>query len=199
MGEEVNKEVESMGEDVKKVPTKVNTIKEEVCATKNLLEKTNSRVERVEGAIQEHAKKIQQMEEELAKLSAGTGSVERMTRRRKTIENEVGGYERGQWSPSFIPLKGCVDWDKKMETTMGSMAARKLVESIITSLPTHRRAVIDEEVTYSDLSERVHHLKILIKIKTRCDEREVWPMRNGILDMHRTGMLGMAGETASSS
>ena len=56
---------------------------------------------------------------------------------------------------------------------MDSMAARKLVEGIITSLPTHRRAVTDEEVTYSDLSGRVHHLKILIKIKPRCDDGSV--------------------------
>ena len=73
---------------------------------------------------------------------------------------------------------------------MDSMAAIKLVEGIITSLPKHGRAVIDEEVTHSDLSERVRHLKILIKIKPGCDERDVWPIRTTILDMHRTGMLG---------
>ena len=60
------------------------------------------------------------MEEELAKLSAGTGSADRTTRRRKTMDKEVGGYERGQWSPSFISLNGWVDWDKKMETMMDS-------------------------------------------------------------------------------
>ena len=32
--------------------------------------------------------------EDLAKISAGTGSAERVTRKRKTKENEVGGYER---------------------------------------------------------------------------------------------------------
>ena len=42
-----------------------------------------------------------------------------------------------------------------METMMGSADARKLVDGIITSLPAHRRAVIDEEVTYADLSEMV--------------------------------------------
>ena len=47
------------------------------------------------------------------------------------MENEVGGYERGQWSPLFISLNGWADWDKKMETMMDSMAARKLVEGII--------------------------------------------------------------------
>ena len=70
-----------------------------------------------------------------------------------------------------MSLNGWVDWDKKMETMMDSMAAEKLVGSIITSLPTQRRAVIDEEVTCSDLSERVHHLKILIRIKSGLDER----------------------------
>ena len=37
-----------MGEDVKRVATKVDAIEEEVSATKKLLEKTNSRVERDE-------------------------------------------------------------------------------------------------------------------------------------------------------
>ena len=68
---------------------------------------------------------------------------------------------------------------------MDSMGARKMVEGIITSLLTHRSAVRDEEVTYSDLSEKVHHLKILIKIKPGCDERGVWLIGNRIL----TGML----------
>ena len=78
-----------MSEDVEKVAKKVDMIEEEVGATKNLLEPSNSRVERVEGAIQEHANKIHQMEEDLAKNSASTGSSERLTRRRRTIENEV--------------------------------------------------------------------------------------------------------------
>ena len=46
-----------------------------------------------------------------------------------------------------------------METMMGSANARKLLNDFIVSLPTHRRAVIDEEITHSDLSESVHHLK----------------------------------------
>ena len=79
---------------------------------------------------------------------------------------------------------------QKMETMMDSVTARKLEDGIITSLPTHGRAVIDQEVTYSDLSERVHHLTIMIKIALGCDERDVWPLRNRILDMHRTGMTG---------
>ena len=47
----------------KRVATKVDKIEDEVSATKKLLEKTNSRVERVQGAMQEHAKKIQQNDE----------------------------------------------------------------------------------------------------------------------------------------
>ena len=39
MGEEVQKEVATMGEDVKKVAKKVDMIEEEVGATKNLLQK----------------------------------------------------------------------------------------------------------------------------------------------------------------
>ena len=42
MGEEVKKEVATMGGDVKKIATKVDTIEEEVCATKKLLEKTQT-------------------------------------------------------------------------------------------------------------------------------------------------------------
>ena len=49
MGEEVKKKVATVGEDVKKVAKKVEMLEEEAGATKNLLERTNSRVERVEG------------------------------------------------------------------------------------------------------------------------------------------------------
>ena len=69
LGEEVKREqaatasaVAAMEVDVRRVVTKVENIEEEVSATKKFLEKTNTRVERVEGAIQEHAKKIQQMD-----------------------------------------------------------------------------------------------------------------------------------------
>ena len=55
----------AIGDDVKRVAAKVGTI-EEVIATKKSLEKTNSRVEKVVGAIQEHAKTIQQIEEDRA-------------------------------------------------------------------------------------------------------------------------------------
>ena len=75
------------------------------------------------------------------------------------------------------------------ETMMGRADARKLVDGIITSLPAHRRALIDEEVHYSDLSEMVHHLKIMLRIKSGCDERDVRPIRKN-LDMHRTRMFG---------
>ena len=66
-----------MGSDVKRVVTKVDVIEEEVGATKKLLEKTNQRVE-----------KVQQIEYDVAKKNAG-GTAERITRRRKTIENDV--------------------------------------------------------------------------------------------------------------
>ena len=83
------------------------------------------------------------------------------------MENEMGERERGQLTPSCIPLNGWVDWDRKMETMMGSADARKRVDGTMTSLPPHRRAVLDEEVTYSVLNEMVHHLKIMIRIKVR--------------------------------
>ena len=58
--------------------------------------------DKVDEAIQEHAKKIQQMEEDLAKLNAGW-TAERITRR-KTMENDAAEKEKGQWSPPFITL-----------------------------------------------------------------------------------------------
>ena len=48
MGEDVKKGMAALGDDVKRVATKVDTTEEEVSATKKSLEKTNSRVEKVE-------------------------------------------------------------------------------------------------------------------------------------------------------
>ena len=76
-----------VGTDVKRVVSKVDIIEEEVGATKMILEKTNLRVEKVEVAIQEHAKTIPQMEDEKAKMNAGETS-ERTTRRRKAMESD---------------------------------------------------------------------------------------------------------------
>ena len=133
------------------------------------------------------------MEEDLAKMNAG-GSAERITRRRKTKENDAG-EEKSQWTPAIIALNGCVDWDRKMQTMMGSADARRLLDSIIESLLAHRRAVIDEEkITYSDMNERVHHLKVVIRIKAGIDEGDVWPIGNKILDMHRVEKTGWPGK-----
>ena len=74
--------------DLKRVITKVDTI-EVVGATKKVLEKTISRLRKVEEDIQEHAKKIQLMEEEIAKIKTGEIS-ERITRRRKSMESDLG-------------------------------------------------------------------------------------------------------------
>ena len=90
----------------------------------------------------------------------------------------------------FTKLNGWVDWDRKVETVMDTVDARKRIDSIISSLLAHRRAVIGEEVTHSDLSERVRRLKMMISIKSGCDERDVWPIRNRILDMHRMVKTG---------
>ena len=54
--------ITNMGTDVKRVVAKDDVIEEEVGLTKKLLEKTTSRVDKVEDAMQEHAKKIQQMD-----------------------------------------------------------------------------------------------------------------------------------------
>ena len=123
-------------------------------------------------------------------INAGSGTAESLTRRRKKIENETGGREGGQWTTSYISLSGWIDWYRKMETMTDIATARKIVDGIINSLPTHRRAVIDEELTYSDLSERVRHLKIIMKVRPGCSESEAWPLRNRTLEIHRAGVTG---------
>ena len=144
---------------------------------------------KVEEAIQEHAKKIQLMDEEISKIKTGETS-ERITRRRKSMESDLGERYKEQWSPSFITLNGWVDWDREMETMMDSADARKILKDILQNLPAHRREIIVEGVTFSDLGERVLHMKIVIKIKKETEERDVWQVRNRILDMHRTGQSG---------
>ena len=112
IGEEMKREqpatacaLSVMGSDLKKVVTKVDVIEKKVGATKKLLEKTNIRVEEAEEAIKVIAEKIQQMEEDIAKMNAG-GNVERITRRKKTMEDDAGEKDKGQWSPSVITLNG---------------------------------------------------------------------------------------------
>ena len=53
---------------------------------------------------------------------------------------------------------------------MDSVDAKKLLGEIFDGLPAHRRKEI-EEITYLDLGERVHHLKIMIKIKPVSEEK----------------------------
>ena len=67
------------------------------------------------------------------------------------------------WEPSHIMLTGWVTWDRKLETTMDSALARRMLTEILDGLPTHRRALIGEESTLGDSSERVHHMKVMIK------------------------------------
>ena len=62
------------------------------------------------------------------------------------------------------------------------------------SLPSHRRALTDEEPTFSDLWERVRHMKIMIRIGLGSAESDVWPLRNRILDMHRSMILAWPDE-----
>ena len=73
-----------------------------------------------------------------------------------------------------------------MEIMMGSADARKVLSDIFESLPKHRRAVIEEIL--ARISH--HHVKIIIRIKEGCVERDVWPMRNKIWDLHRVGQTG---------
>ena len=77
-----------------------------------------------------------------------------------------------------------------MEAMTDSADAKQLLDDIFHSLPAHRRKVIDYEITYSDLRDRVSHLKIMIRIKLGREEKDVWPIRNRILDKHRVGKTG---------
>ena len=61
---------------------------------------------------------------------------------------------------------------------------------ILQNMLAHKREIIDEWVTFSDLGERVLHLKMVIKIKKETEERDVWPVRNRILEMHQTRQTG---------
>ena len=45
--------------------------------------------------------------------------------------------ENGQSTPSFMIVHGWVDWDRKMESMIGSVDVRMLLESIIESLLAH--------------------------------------------------------------
>ena len=128
------------------------------------------------------------MEESLAKVHAGE-TPERFTRR-KTMEHDATEKKRGHWSQCFLTLNGWVDWDRQMETVMDSADATKLLREIFENLPIHRRKVIDEETMYDELSERVRHLKIVMKTKSGSEEQDLWQIRNTILDMHRMGKVG---------
>ena len=50
--------------------------------------------------------------------------------------------------------------------------------------------MIDEQITLSDLSERIHQMKIVIRIKEGSEERDVWPTRKRILEKHRGRQTG---------
>ena len=89
-------------------------------------------MERVEGAFQEHAKEILQVEGEFAKISAGTGGMEITTRRKKMMEHEMcsgGGGGSDVSSPPSIMVNGWVHWDKKMETRTHNAVARNKTKS----------------------------------------------------------------------
>ena len=68
---------------------------------------------------------------------------------------------------------------------MNSVVARRVFTEILDKLPTHRKRVIGEETTLSDMIERLHHMKIVTEHQPGVEDSEVWPTRNRILDMHR--------------
>ena len=78
-----------------------------------------------------------------------------------------------------------------METIKDSADAKKLLDDLIESLFAHESVVIEEEIMYSDMRESVHLLKILNRIKTKSDERDVWSISNTFMDMHRMSKTWM--------
>ena len=60
----------------------------------------------------EHAEKFRRKESEIAQINAGGRTAERLTRRRKTMENESGGGERGHHHsyPQMDGLIGIGRW-----------------------------------------------------------------------------------------
>ena len=61
---------------------------------------------------------------------------------------------------AYFCLHEWVDFDRKMETMMCPM-----LTYMLDCFPTYVRAVIDEEGTLSNLSERANHFKIVIRIE----------------------------------
>ena len=82
----------------------------------------------------------------------------------------------GTWNPSYIRLTGVVDWDKKLEAMIDSATARRMLNEIFDVLPTYRKALIDEEATLSHLSERVRHMKIMIRFRLGRAQSDVWSL-----------------------
>lgn len=81
----------------------------------------------------------------------------------RKVRSDVAGMT---WGPSHIVLTEWVDWDKNMLTMMDSGNALRMLADILHGLPTHRSALIDEEATLSASSDRVHHMKIMMRIKS---------------------------------
>ena len=65
-----------------------------------------------------------------------------------------------------------------------------MVETILDNPPAHSKRVIDEEATGTEFNERVHHMKIVARLKPDVNKAVAWPMRSKILDLHRDNMLG---------
>ena len=65
-----------------------------------------------------------------------------------------------------------VGWDRMLEMMMDIATPRRMLNEVL------------------DDSERVHLMKIMITIRPRSAQSDVWPLRNSILDMHRSKILG---------
>ena len=81
------------------------------------------------------------------------------------MEGDVAGET---WGPPHIMLTGWAEWDMMMVTMMDSASARRMLTDILNGLPTHRRALIDEEATLSDLGVRGRHMKNTIRKTLKC-------------------------------
>ena len=106
-------------------------------------------------------------------------------RDKQGVRNNLEGDE----APEHITFTRCADWNRKLETLMDSVSARRMLNEISDNVPSHQVVLIDEETTFFDPDEPVRHLNTMIRTGLGSAEFDVWPFPNRILDMQRSKML----------
>ena len=124
----------------------------------------NQRIEGVGATVAEQDMKFNLIDEKLSKKRTyKVMEKEHQERKRWILKDQQ--QERGVHRVSLcITLNGWVDWQRKIVTMMGIVVAGRMVTEILDNLRTHRRRVIDEKTTLSDLSELVRHMTLAIKL-----------------------------------